>query len=56
MHLCELAMKGEPLLPVLPLSLVPPSLRKFVAASAPPGSGTPGSVHSGTNEEVRNVV
>merc|ERR1719187_839854 len=52
MHLCEVAMKGEPLPPALPLNLVPPSLRKFVAASAPPGSGTPGSAHSGTNEEM----
>merc|ERR1712012_1542486 len=44
-HLCDLALKGEPLPPVdhLPPALVPPSLRKV-----PGAPGTPaGSVHSG---------
>merc|ERR1719367_2497266 len=42
MHLCELGQKGEPLPDLLPISLVPPSLRRaFMNGSA---AGTPGSV------------
>ena len=55
MHLCELGQKGEPLPDLLPISLVPPNLRRdygaavpnaYNAAVAPASSGvaTPGSV------------
>jgi len=58
MHLCELGQKGEPLPDLLPISLVPPNLRRdygaavpnaYNAAVAPASSGvaTPGSVRSG---------
>jgi len=51
MYLCEVAMKGEPLPAALPINLIPPSLRKY-APAAQAGSGTPGSVHSGVNEDM----
>jgi len=53
MYLCEVAMKGEPLPAMLPLNLIPPSLRKFAPAAAA-GSGTPGSVHSGVNDDIQS--
>merc|ERR550519_3060481 len=45
MHLCEVAMKGEPLPAQLPVSLVPPSMRR--AAKDAGVIGTPGSQSSG---------
>merc|ERR1719509_83924 len=45
MHLCEVAMKGEPLPAMLPVSLVPPSMRR--AAKDAGVIGTPGSQGSG---------
>jgi hypothetical protein len=88
MHLCEVAMKGEPLPPQLPLHLVPPSLRSGCTVRKRKGNflervgevetqwggsvkklnnfnyrknfpsagvSTPGSVKSGSNEEVRET-
>merc|ERR1719427_2183199 len=46
MHLCEMGMKGEPLPTQLPLTLVPPSMRRNHPSNIS-GAGTPGSVQSG---------
>ena len=46
MHLCEMGMKGEPLPTQLPLSLVPPSMRRNHPSNIS-AAGTPGSVKSG---------
>merc|ERR1740128_1142798 len=48
MHLCDMGMKGEPLPANLPITLVPPSMRKNFSS----GVSTPGSVVSATQEEV----
>merc|ERR1711872_112659 len=50
MHLCDQAMKGEPLPPTVPYNLVPPSMRK----NLPSGVSTPGSVKSGAEQEVQS--
>merc|ERR1719483_1495339 len=47
MHLCEMGMKGEPLPAQLPLTLVPPSMRRNHPSNVPGAAGTPGSVMSG---------
>ena len=46
MHLCEMGMKGEPLPTQLPLSLVPPNMRRNHPSNISQ-AGTPGSVKSG---------
>merc|ERR1719419_1898132 len=46
MHLCEMGQKGEPLPDPLPISLVPPSLRRAFTAANGSAAGTPGSVTS----------
>merc|ERR1712110_1239111 len=55
-HLCELALKGEPLPPQLPPNLVPPSARKGAApgtpvASAPAGMGVIGATFEDKRKE-----
>merc|ERR1719483_798624 len=47
MHLCEMGMKGEPPPAQLPLTLVPPSMRRNHPSNVPGAAGTPGSVMSG---------
>ena len=46
MHLCEMAQKGEPFSDPLPISLVPPSLRRGYLAANGSAAATPGSVRS----------
>merc|ERR1719471_2242846 len=46
MYLCEMGQKGEPLPDPLPISLVPPSLRRAFTAANGSAAGTPGSVTS----------
>merc|ERR1719471_282798 len=46
MHLCEMAQKGEPFPEPLPISLVPPSLRRGFLAANGSAAATPGSVRS----------
>ena len=46
MHLCEMAQKGEPFSEPLPISLVPPSLRRGYLAANGSAAATPGSVRS----------
>ena len=46
MHLCEMAQKGEPFSDPLPISLVPPSLRRGYLAANGSAAVTPGSVRS----------
>ena len=46
MHLCEMAQKGEPFSDPLPISLVPPSLRRGYLANNGSAAATPGSVRS----------
>ena len=46
MHLCEMAQKGEPFSEPLPLSLIPPSLRRGYLAANGSAAATPGSVRS----------
>ena len=47
MHLCEMGQKGEPLPDPLPITLVPPSLRRtWQGQQNGSAAGTPGSVAS----------
>merc|ERR1719433_512230 len=46
MYLCEMAQKGEPFSDPLPISLVPPSLRRGYLAANGSAAATPGSVRS----------
>merc|ERR1739838_554992 len=55
-HLCELALKGEPLPPQLPPNLIPPSARKGAVpgtpvASAPAGMGVIGATFEDKRKE-----
>merc|ERR1711874_425187 len=51
-HLCELALKGEPLPPQLPPNLVPPSARKGVAPGTPVAAA-PAAIPGATFEDKR---
>merc|ERR1719187_627141 len=56
MHLCEVAMKGEPLPAQLPVSLVPPSMRraaKDAGVIGPPGSQSSGVQSPASFEDKR---
>merc|ERR550532_359982 len=46
MHLCDMGQKGEPFSEPLPISLVPPSLRRGYLAANGSAAATPGSVRS----------
>merc|ERR1712098_333212 len=45
-NLCDIGQKGEPLPDPLPISLVPPSLRRAYSQANGSAAGTPGSVNS----------
>merc|ERR1712156_315861 len=52
-HLCELALKGEPLPPQLPPNLVPPSMRKGGQPGTPVAGAPAGVMGNATFEDKR---